>query len=302
MSRRVLALCVVGALGVGALGVGALGVGALGCSGPAPTVLEHMLPSAHAATSSPKGPGLASLGGRPKIVEVPLITLYSRDEPLSQASDQELLERLHNDGLGPGSISVGRPNRGSLRHAVALPARSFWRIINPERAFATDETIRDLDAAVANVATAFPGSPPLGVGDLSRETGGYIRPHRSHQSGRDADVGYYYQGEHKWYTKASAENLDRPRTWQLLKALMSETDVEFVFMDRSIQHLLREYALSVGEEPAFLDTVFQRSRQDETLVRHEYGHLTHFHVRFYSDQASARFQLLRRRLGSRVRF
>ncbi len=257
---------------------------ALGCSGRAPTVLERMLPSAQAATSSPKVSGLAKPEGRPKIVELSAITLYSRDEP------------------GPGSISVGRPNRGSLRLPVALPERPFWRIINPERAFATDETIRDLEAAVATVATAFPGSPPLGVGDLSRETGGYIRPHRSHQSGRDADVGYYYQGEHKWYTKASAENLDRPRTWQLLKALMSETDVEFVFMDRSIQQLLREYALSVGEEPAFLDTVFQRSRRDETLVRHEYGHLTHFHARFYSDQASARFQFLRRRLGGRVRF
>jgi len=275
---------------------------ALGCSGPAPTVLERMLPSAQAATSSLQGATAATLANSPKPVELSAITLYSRDEPLSQASDQELLKRLRTDGLGPDSISVGRPNRGSLRHAVALPERPFWRIINPGRAFATEETIRDLEAAVAKVAAAFPGSPPLGVGDLSRETGGYIRPHRSHQSGRDADVGYYYQGEQKWYTKASAENLDRPRTWQLLKALMSETDVEFVFIDRSIQQLLREYAVSVGEEPAFLDTVFQRSRRDETLVRHEYGHLTHFHVRFYSQQASARFQFLRRRLGVRVRF
>ena len=257
---------------------------AFGCSGPQPSVLEHMLPSAQAATSSLKVSTAAMRANNHNPVELSAITLYSQDEP------------------GPGSMSVGRPNRGSLRHAVALPERSFWRIINPERAFATDETIRDLEAAVATVAALFPGSPPLGVGDLSRETGGYVRPHRSHQSGRDADVGYYYLGEHKWYTKASAANLDRPRTWQLLKALMSETDVEFVFMDRSIQHFLREYALSVGEDPVFLDTVFQRSRRDETLVRHEYGHLTHFHVRFYSEQASARFQFLRRRLGGRVRF
>ncbi|MDX2054889.1 MAG: penicillin-insensitive murein endopeptidase [Polyangiaceae bacterium] len=281
----------------------------VGCSrpvAPAPngrTLLDRLIPSAlGAAVNNAQPRGVDRPTVRAKVVQLEAVTVNSLEIPLDNVSDAQLRQLAAQDLPGVGSVSLGRPNRGRLRNAVALPDRPFWRILNPKRSWATEETAQGLEAAVQRVWASEPGTPALFIGDLSGSKGGYVRPHRSHQSGRDADVGYYYLSDHKWYTKANAENLDCRRTWLLLKAFMSEADVELVFMDRSVQELLRAHALQAGEDPAFLETVFQRSKRDETVVRHEYGHLTHFHVRFYSSRATRGFEKMRERLGPRLRF
>jgi penicillin-insensitive murein endopeptidase len=183
-----------------------------------------------------------------------------------------------------GTAIVGRPNRGKLLNPVRLESGSGLEVMNDERNFTTPVTASSIRAAVAEVEREFPGSV-LRVGDLSSKRGGYIRPHRSHQAGVDADIGFYYRGPAKWYTKANASNLDRERTWALLKALVRQGTVEYLFVDRSIQLLLREHALAIGESREFLDTLFQSPAKKDTLVRHTWGHLTHFHVRFIDPAA-----------------
>jgi len=98
--------------------------------------------------------------------------------------------------------------------------------------------------------------------------------------------GYYTTGQ-TWYVPATAQNLDAVRTWSLVKALLSGGDVEYLFMDRSVQTLLREHAEAAGDDPEWLQRLFRSRVQRDALVRHTWGHRTHFHVRFHSPRACA---------------
>jgi penicillin-insensitive murein endopeptidase len=162
--------------------------------------------------------------------------------------------------------------------------------------FGTEETVKSLRDAAAEVRRAYPGGPDLLVGDLSRARGGYLRPHRSHQLGLDADLGYFYRTPGKWYTKANASNLDRERTWAFMKVLIARGNVEYIFVDRSVQALLREHALAAGEDPLWLETLFESPRRKDTLFRHTRGHATHFHVRFLDPGAEESGRRLTARL------
>jgi len=222
------------------------------------------------------------------IVSAPLafepVTIRPRRHPLDGMSPSELdaLVKASPDRLGPAI--VGLPNRGSLLNPITLESGDGIEVMNDERRFATAVTVSSLRAAVAEVEREFPGSV-LRVGDISGRRGGYIRPHRSHQAGVDADIGFYYRTPAKWYTKANAANLDCAKTWALLKALVAQGTVEYVFVDRSVQALLREYALAQGEPREFLDALFESPAKKDTLIRHAWGHLTHFHARFIDPVA-----------------
>ncbi len=207
------------------------------------------------------------------------------DEPLS---DDEIACRVAEDLASLGAMSLGRPNAGAIINAVQMPEGEHWELVTPWRAWATPETVGYLIAAIEKVNAQFSPSHKLYIGHLSREHGGPLRPHRSHQSGRDADISYYYRLDRNpgWYQRASAYTLDLPRTWALVKALVTETDVEYLFIDRSVQKLLKKHALAAGEDRAWLDRVFQLgSREPEPIVRHAWRHATHIHVRFHNPQA-----------------
>lgn len=177
-----------------------------------------------------------------------------------------------------------------MLNGVRMPDAGNWEIVDPGRAYGTRETIDYLVTAIEAVNDQFPdGTHPMFVGHISRPGGGFLRPHRSHQSGRDVDLGYYYVPERaEWYRPANEHTLDRPRSWAFIKALVTQTDVEYIFISTRVQKLLKDYALSIGEDPQWLDSLFQyRSRNPEPLIRHTWGHRTHMHVRFYNPKAQA---------------
>jgi penicillin-insensitive murein endopeptidase len=66
---------------------------------------------------------------------------------------------------------------------------------------------------------------------------------------------------------------------------LAETDVHFLFIDRSVQRLLRSYAEDIGEDREWLNGVFRGRPGEPAIIRHEPGHATHMHVRFYSPIA-----------------
>jgi penicillin-insensitive murein endopeptidase len=212
------------------------------------------------------------------------VTIRPERHPLDGLSPLELATRVRTTPGDLGTAIVGRPNRGKLLNPVRLESGAGLEVMNDERCFATPATASSIRAAVAEIERDFPGSL-LRVGDISSRRGGYIRPHRSHQAGVDADIGFYYLGQAKWYTKANASNLDRERTWALVKALVRQGTVEYLFVDRSIQVLLREHALAIGEPREFVETLFESPAKKDTLIRHTWGHLTHFHVRFIDPVA-----------------
>jgi murein endopeptidase len=198
----------------------------------------------------------------------------------------ELVRMIRQDPTRLGSASIGSPTHGALWGAVRLVASEG---IEPtgDQPWGTDVAVRSLERAVREVRSCFDNTPRLSVGDISRERGGWLRPHRSHQSGLDADVGYYYLTGPGWFEPATAANLDRPRTWALVRALVDGGTVESIFMDVSVQRLLRDYAQQLEEDRGRLDDVFASSdkRRHDVIVQHARGHLTHFHVRF-TDPAS----------------
>ncbi len=209
-------------------------------------------------------------------------------------SDAELAELIDSDLGALGSLSMGRPNAGALINGVPFPEGERWEVLDSTRAFATQETIDYLIAAIDEVNRQFPGAHKLVVGHLSRQHGGPIRPHRSHQSGRDIDTGYYYVPEKaEWYRPATAGTLDLNRTWAFIRALLTQTDVEMILVDIRVQKLIKEHALAVGEDPEWLNGIFQyRNRGGSPIIKHAYGHRTHIHIRFFNPKAQ--------RLGQRV--
>ncbi len=206
--------------------------------------------------------------------------------PLAALEDQEIEAIALNNPEALGSMSVGAPNRGALINSVQLPDSPFWQKVDPDHAWGTRESIEFVQYAITRVNEQFSGSPALYVGDFSARGGGKLKPHKSHQSGRDVDLGYYYSDDSPWYRRAHAGNLDRARTWALLETLITETRVEYVFMDRGVQPLLKEYALAQGEDPGWLSLVFDGSPgRKDAIVRHRWGHATHMHVRFENPTA-----------------
>jgi murein endopeptidase len=203
-----------------------------------------------------------------------------------ELTDEQIAQKARQDPASLGSLSIGTPNVGYLLNGVEMPSGEHWKIIGAPSTWGTQETVDFISRAILAVNKRFPNTPPLFIGHISARFGGYLSPHKSHQAGRDVDLGFYYSREARWFERAHAQNLDVPRTWALVKAFILDTDVEMIFIDTSIQHLLARHAASAGEDPAFLDRVFQiRAKSPTPIVRHVKGHATHLHVRFHSPLA-----------------
>jgi murein endopeptidase len=208
-----------------------------------------------------------------------------RVHPLDDWSNDKVAQAVAKDMASLGSMSVGSPSAGLLLNGRQAEKSAFYEPVSPGSAWATEETLAYLDAALKRVHEEMPGTVALSLGDISGQAGGPIAPHVSHQSGRDVDIGYFYKNDARWYRRGTAQNLDIARNWAFVRALVTETDVELILIDNSIQGLLREHALSVGEDPLWVDGIFRGRGGERALIRHARGHATHIHVRFYNPVA-----------------
>ncbi len=189
-----------------------------------------------------------------------------------------------------GAMSVGHPHEGFLINGVPMPKSPRWLLADPGGAWGTAETVRALMHCIDRVFAEYPDSPPAIVGSLSKPKGGAYLPHRSHQNGRDADVYLWLKNRGKqWYVRGTPENLDRARTWAFIRAVITETDVEYILLDRSLHPALEYYALSHESDAEWVHGLFHdQGGQRRALVRHIPGHTGHMHVRFYNPVAQAR--------------
>jgi murein endopeptidase len=228
----------------------------------------------------------------PRLTSPAPITVTRLDDAAFDAAWGEDPSRL-------GAVAAGRPNRGFLYNGARLPNDGvFFKLEEPENAYGTEETIAGLTAAVAEVHRLFPGTKPLSVGHVSRAMGGWLKPHKSHQNGRDADIGFYYIDDSPWYRRATAENLDVARTWALISAMERAAGIEYLFVDRSLHDVLRKHAEEIGEPPEFIEHLFDGPMPVRgPTIRHARGHQTHLHVRFASPVAVENSQRVAKRLG-----
>ena len=189
------------------------------------------------------------------------------------------------------SLSIGEPNRGRLINGVEVETDERLLVRSDEN-FGTAETVEAIRRVVDAVHARFPGTHKIVVGDLSREHGGRIRPHKSHQSGRDVDLGFYLNGEGQpsLFVPVTAKNLDYERTMALIDAIAADDSAQYVFIDRRVQKMLYDYAVDVQKRaPESMAGLFEYPRKGSltTLVRHRRGHRNHLHIRFFSPQAVA---------------
>ena len=258
----------------------------------APDLLESPDVASDAEVDAPVD--FPSLEEIPPLPDAPPATNEARFEAqaLFAGMDREALRRLavtEPKALGP--LSIGTPDGGLLFNPVPMPEGALWAVRNPHDSFGTVETIGFIATAVEVVEERFPASPRLVIGDISRADGGRLDRHKSHQVGRDADIGFYFlAGEVAGLQAPRKGDLDPARTWALLRAFITETDVERVFVDRSIQRLLYDHARAQGEDRDWLDNLFGRQGKD-ALIQHERRHLDHMHVRFFNREAQERGRL-----------
>jgi murein endopeptidase len=205
--------------------------------------------------------------------------------PLDGWSDARIERAVAADLASLGPMSVGTPNAGALVNGVQAVPSKLYTLVSPGQAWGTQETIDYLNAAVQAVQDEFPDTPPLALGDIGARRGGPLRPHISHQAGRDLDISFYYRDGTKWYARGTRDNLDFKRLWAFVRAIIAKTDIDLILLDHGLQEPLKEYALSIGEDPAWLDQVFQGKGATRAIIRHAPGHATHLHLRFFNPIA-----------------
>jgi penicillin-insensitive murein endopeptidase len=194
--------------------------------------------------------------------------------------------------------SVNYPWDGQLVHGQKIRESKFIRYIPEDlpagRFFATSEMVQLIERAAKRVASRYPGAK-LSVGELSSAQGGDIGGHRSHESGRDADIGFYVKGAdgrpfaYQANVPFSASGrgadehanlrFDDARNWELVSRLVTDPDarVQYIFVARVIKsRLMREAA----RRKAPASTI---ERAEAVLVQPARGnpHRSHFHVRIY---------------------
>ena len=189
------------------------------------------------------------------------------------------------------SAAVGRPQAGELVNGQQLPDGRAWYRRHPNLEWGTNETITLLEDAFDAVQRKHPNAHDIAVGDISAKTGGPLGGHKSHQSGRDADIGFYFEHQPKHGPKAAIDALHHPldyaATWELLTTLVGPSPdkcrIEYMFVGYPVQKKLYDWAKKQGVSERKLAWMFQYPRGSRAMlgvIRHEPGHTNHIHVRF----------------------
>jgi penicillin-insensitive murein endopeptidase len=196
--------------------------------------------------------------------------------------------------------SVGWVWRGLLERGVFLSESSrvhhVARFAEHERFWGTDGLVALLRSAAQHVWDRAPGAR-LNVGELSQRGGGNVVGHRSHENGRDVDVGFYLVDEAEkpveapHFVRISSAGrgflgegpvfFDVERNWALVEALVSstETPVQLIFVAPRIRRKLLRHARNVGADPELVERAEWVMLPPEGVARHD----DHFHVRIYCD-------------------
>lgn len=193
------------------------------------------------------------------------------------------------------SRSIGSPTEGQLIGGMHLADAPYLRVYpvyaGADVRWGTDTLVGLVDRAAKNVRKQF-SDAVMSVGHLSKAGGGELDHHASHESGRDADIGFYVKnaagkpvyGDHmvafvgdgtapSW----PGAHFDDARNWALVAAMVGDghAKVTHIFVASPIRERLLAYAAKVGASPAI------RSRAAELLAqpRGSLPHDDHFHVR-----------------------
>jgi penicillin-insensitive murein endopeptidase len=191
--------------------------------------------------------------------------------------------------------SLGSPTEGRLVGGTHLDETAYVRVMPADAPgdvrWGLEPLVEMIDRAARAVRRQFPGAV-TSVGHLSREGGGELDQHRSHESGRDADVGFFVHSgsgrqllpSHFVPFRADGSTLawpgayfDDARNWALVAALVTDRSahVTHLFVASPLRARLLEYAERNGVD----STVRMRAAEVMQQPHGALPHDDHFHVR-----------------------
>lgn len=196
----------------------------------------------------------------------------------------------------PPAESVGYPNAGRLENGAHLDLSKPYVRVVPASAvgdfrWGLPELIHLIDRAARGVAKRYPGAV-LDVGDISRKGGGDLLRHHSHESGRDADLGFYaIDAQGKQFhahalvkfdaaglaPSAPGVRFDLDRNWLLVQEMLTDPGarVSHIFIAAPLRARLLAHARSRGVSRALLDRAATVLMQPTGALPHD----DHMHVR-----------------------
>ena len=159
--------------------------------------------------------------------------------------------------------SIGKPWDGQLNDAARLRLGDGFKIRRPKRAWGASHVVAHVQRALGSIRDRFPKAHTLAIGDLSAREGGPISDHRSHQSGRDIDIGLYFTKVPDGYPDSfvdADENLDLKKTYYLIQAFAKTADeptgVAKIYLDFRVQGRLYKWAKEHDVPTGYLDELF----------------------------------------------
>ncbi|MGZ3695572.1 MAG: penicillin-insensitive murein endopeptidase [Bdellovibrionota bacterium] len=201
---------------------------------------------------------------------------------------------LSGGGIAVGStdtITVKKPDGsventyGSLVTATQLPAQGegFRRVRYEDQFWGTGMMISMIDRASAEFVTKHPDLFVY-VGAVAREHGGFFPPHKSHQSGLDADIPYI--GTKGFETQLEKDGSVKKsflteKNWDYYRLLMSQRifdngkefpAVSMILVDPRLKTHFCEFAKTQNLTSPLDLEILRRMRPTE-------GHDDHFHLR-----------------------
>lgn len=192
--------------------------------------------------------------------------------------------------------SVGHPNEGRLEGGVRLDtSRPYLRVVpsheRRDARWGLPALVGMIDRAARAVAKRYPDAS-LNVGDLSLRSGGELLRHNSHESGRDADLGFYVVDaagksvhartfvqfdETLKSSAAGGARFDLARNWLLVQHMVTDpvAQVSHIFVAEPLRKRLLAHARSIGVSQRILDRAAIAMMQPSNALPHD----DHFHVR-----------------------
>jgi penicillin-insensitive murein endopeptidase len=188
---------------------------------------------------------------------------------------------------------VGHPNAGFQVRAKLLRESPILAIKSgsEKNVYGHPALVLMLGRTAKQMERAVPGSRML-VGDLSRENGGRLAGHFSHQSGRDADIGFYArdaqgkpaQLDHFVHFDAAGRARDGSgmvfddyRNWLLVQSWVRDerAGLSHIFVSRRLRERLLRFAKGRRDFRPYVDQAARLLKQPDNADPHD----DHFHVR-----------------------
>lgn len=250
---------------------------------------------------TPRAEGLGRLADRWGMTENALLEL---NPELSEGERVDRGRRVLVYRYTPGTVSrsVGAPNYGRIENSAPFPQGEGWvlRSFRP-RSYATRQTVETLAQALTQWHERYPDANPVKLGEFSKRGGGRVRPHKSHRTGRDVDLGYVMRDPddgHR-FVAVTDDNLDAEATWGLVQRLLASGAVESIFIADSVQEQLVPLAAETMDEAqrrATFSVLEPDARaKKKTTLKAVRGHDDHMHVRFQCTEADVNCKAAKRK-------